>query len=385
MNDPIILSVTLFYFLAAFTLNLFEVRKSSFIALFTVFNIFTSLFCFYLVSNYSPGDFVVYVAFFDACSQSFETCKIVNSFEPLFFFISYLLAKLISLPPQIVWLVFNITTIALISYSIAKICTTFNVKYSNILSLLLIIFSYCLTNFLTLAIRFGFSFSLFMLALSFIYGQPRNRKRGILTITILVCAVLIHYQTIFLLPIAILSYFPATLIPSSFFLNRQGRFFVNKKIVVYTIGFAAMMLITSILASSLLSLLGKSHYLSDYRSSSLGLRSIVEILVLIVLIYPSLLRKLKLSSLIVHKRLFSTSIIFSIYSSVLNYTSLFVLNIDGFARQSQSAFIFASLVYVIISTTNNKYYQLSRFTLSFYPLLISIYTYSTDPSFNPLL
>lgn len=343
----------------------------------------------YSALQFSPGDYNVYTLFFSGCKNSLLTCYITNSYEPGFYGLSVFFSYFLQLGPHYTWLSICLLHIVLLAFAIWIFCSKNNISYSKRVSAVLLCFGYLFTNLTLLAIRFGLSASIFLLALAILYKSRKNTTH-LCAFVLLALATSIHFQVLFMLPLPLLYYrtINPAIFPSLPLLVRPPSFSITPivrqtTVILYFLG-STFIIFTLNQFDTVLVLLGKGYYVSGYKASTLGLRPLLEAGVIFLLIYPTFSRLLPRSSELCD--MFYICIYFLGFSLILSLVSMQFFSIDGFSRQVQLCFILFIILRYNLDSQTLSLYNLSYIALPLYVALISVYTVFLDVSFGqPIL
>lgn len=165
------------------------------------------------------------------------------------------------------------------------------------------------------------------------------------------------------------------------FLTKLLKGFISKRLILILFAIISLIFIFYFNFSEITRFLGKSYYhFGDWSERSLGIRSLVDQIIIITIITPSILGSAYYKNNKVFQKFFKTFVFFQIGTIILYYLILFVIGIDGFARQCQYNFLTFLLLYITINKQST--------ILGFLPLLYSIftiyYTFSSDINFKIL-
>jgi len=338
----------------------------------------------------TPGDYVVYTNFFQACQQSYQKCENWNTYEPMFFYLTYFLTNILGIGPHETWIIF--ASLYLSTFLTAIIVFAVKLRFHSgvLLSTYIILSVYMLTNFATLAIRFGLSFSIFLLSLSILYSAKISLTR-IGAGALVILAILFHYQTIFMafLPILLITehnvwlrkFFPTI---GSQIRNRLRLSLDKRWLYVMCLTTVVAIVVVLNLSQTLL-LAKKGYYLSGYESSTLGIRPIIETMFITFVIIKPIGNTAISQYNPEYLKMYKAIRIFAIISGLIAVLSGFVFSIDGFSRQVQAAFVCAIIIQCSRLTHARSRHTISIILVFIYIGLITFYSFYSDTSFAPLI
>ena len=286
------------------------------------------------------------------------------------------------------WKCYCVLYYLLMANAIANSRSIAKLSHSEGLSLFLLVATYAFTNLGTLAIRFGLSFVLF---LNGILLMSKSRHLfgylNALGFSIVLTSCIIHFQAIFLLPTLLflkrdISVITRYVVPVTYrfemSISKSG---ISLSLVRFFLVVTILLCLLIPFSSQVLVAAGKSYYLSNYQSNSLGLRSIAEAVMITIIVLPLLVRQTIRSSHIVQHPLFMSVVYMFYFSLFCSYVSLLLFSIDGLARQVQALFIMMIIV-LYARTRSLRKVTLAHLAIAVYIPALTLYTLVSDPSFG---
>jgi hypothetical protein len=335
---------------------------------------------------YKPGDFQVYTHYFESCISSPSLCASTNIYEPLFYILVFVSSRLLSHSWH-VWVFVVFLTQLFFYLSLSNLRGIYFSSKQLTLCLYLFTFTYTFTNLSLLAVRSGLASSIFLYGFSyFLTIRPYSRIIGFL---ICLSSVFIHYQVIFFFPLFIFLLLSKdhNLRFLVSLLQAKIPLYISARSIYILLFMPILFLLLLPFSSSLLITLGKSYYLSNYQSSSYGIRPFLEFFISLSFILPFFKyptfhsSKSNYYTVIFPVAISSTCLL--LFSLLIYFLSLKLFSIDGFARQVQLAFLFSWITFTSTRTSSSTP-RINWTTILVYAYTISmvIYTLNSDPSFS---
>tara|TARA_B100000242_G_scaffold261712_1_gene207711 strand:- start:2159 stop:3331 length:1173 start_codon:yes stop_codon:yes gene_type:complete len=385
MIGKIILLYPFFLLLLSVSIGKFRVSR--------VFTICISIAIIFLTNTISqqavqyviPGDFMVYKKVFESCT-SIKNCYDYSSFESGFTFIVGFLRQYLNLSGLQIWSLINFINLALITL-ISKTLSNYFRKEEKFISIQTLIIAFTFPSFLLISIRAGLAF----LIISFLLIEViKNSEKGLKFLFnfknffIAFLAITIHLQALplLLLIIIFLKLKENYIINSDLnFIEKLFKGLISKKLILIFVAIVSLIFILYFNYYEIMRFIGKSYYHFRIQSErTLGIRTLVDQIIILTIIKPTILDSNFYKKNIDFQKFFKTFVFFQTGTITLYYLILFVIGIDGFARQCQYNF----LTFLLIHTLLNKKFTI----LGVLPLLYSIftvyYTFSSDTNFKIL-
>ena len=337
------------------------------------------------VQYINPGDYVVYKKIFDLCT-SIKDCYAYSPFENGFTFIIGFLREYLNISGFEVWSIINFTNLVLITIISNNISNYFS-KEEKFLSIQTFIIAFTFPSFLLVSIRAGLAF----LIISFLLIDTiKNNEKGLhiffnsKNLFLVILAITIHIQSITLAIFAIIF----LIIKDNYIIKADTNFapkllkgLISKKLILILFGIISLIFVLYFNYSEITRLIGKSYYHFGGRSEqTLGIRTLVDQLIIITIITPSVLSSNFYINNLVFRKFFKTFVFFQMGTIALYYLILFVLGIDGFARQCQYNFLAFLLTYMLL----NKKFTILGYLPILYSVFTIYYTFSSDTNFKIL-
>ena len=370
--------------LALFSLILERYKFSKFLNFIIGISIIfiTNIICREAVKYLEPGDYIAYIKVFDGCS-SIKDCLIYSPFENGFNILIGFLREYLNLNEFDVWSIINFTNLILITIISRTLSNYFGEK-NKFLSIQTLIIAFTFPSFLLISIRAGLAF----LIISFLLIEVvKNNDMGLKiffnfkNFFLILLSISIHIQT---MPLVILIIFLS--IKGNYFIKADTNFLpkllkgsISKRIIIIFSSIALLICILYFNYSGIMNFIGKSYYHFGGRSfRTLGIRTLVDQIIIIAIITPTVLNSFFYERNLVFQKFFKTFVFFQIGTVTLYYLVLFVIGIDGFARQCQYNYLTFLIVHIIL----NKKYTILGLTPFLYSIFTIYYTFSSDISFK---
>ena len=337
------------------------------------------------VEYINPGDYKVYLKVFEACA-SVKSCFNYSPFESGFNFFVGFLREYLNLSAFEVWSTINITNLVLITLISNSLSNYFRKQY-KFLSIQTFIIAFTFPSFLLVSIRAGLAFSIISCLLIEVI---KNNDKGIKfffnykNVCIVLLSITIHIQSILLIILLI----TFLLIKENYIINSDTNFltklqkgFISKKLILILFAIFSLITICYLNFNIILPFLGKNYYHFGLRSErSLGIRSLTDQIIIITIITPLIFNSDFYKNNIVFRKFFKLFVFFQFGTITLYYLTLFIIGIDGFARQCQYNYLTFLLIYMIL----NKKFSILRSLPILYSIFYIYYTFASDTNFKIL-